>query len=119
MIWRQSQPPEDANNLSLARNSGGEGLQRAFAEEPRAARGSKQRRRPACRDAMVDWLYSRDAVSSPGVIRETMLQDLQRGYWFAEPFSDDDLDSAAAWLSRQGLAGGTGSTRHMARSSCA
>lgn len=80
---------------------------RAFAEELKAARDNKQRRRTACRDAMVDWLYSRDALSPPGVIRETMLEDPQRGYWFAEPFSDDDLDSAAAWLCRQRLADGT------------
>ena len=55
---------------------------------------------------MVDWLYSRDAVSPPGVDRDTMLQD-RRGYFFAEPFTADDLDAAAAWLHRQGLVGGT------------
>lgn len=55
---------------------------------------------------MVDWLYSRDAVSPPGVARDEILQD-QRGYFFAEPFADDDLDAATAWLHRQGLVGGT------------
>ena len=40
---------------------------RAFADDLQAARSNKQRRRSACRDAMVDWLYSRDAVSPPGV----------------------------------------------------
>ena len=79
---------------------------RGFAEELHAARGNKPLRRSACREAMVDWLYSSDAISPPGVVREKMLQDLQRGYWFAEPFSADDLDSAAAWLRRQGLADG-------------
>ncbi len=73
---------------------------RAFAEDLQAARGNRQRRRSACRDAMVDWLYSSDAVSPPGLTRDTMLQDPQRGYFFAEPFSADDLDAAAAWLHR-------------------
>jgi len=80
---------------------------RAFAEDLQAARGSKQRRRSACRDAMVDWLYAGDAVSPPGMVRDTMMQDPQRAYFFAEPFSADDLDAAAAWLYRQGLVGGT------------
>jgi hypothetical protein len=81
---------------------------RAFAEGLQAARANKQSRRSACRDAMVDWLYSRDALIPPGAIRDTMLQDPQHGYWFAEPFSADDLDIAAAWLRRQGLVKGTG-----------
>lgn len=79
---------------------------RAFVDELQAARSNKQRRRSACRDAMVDWLYSRDAVSPPGVDRARMLQD-QQGYFFAEPFTEDDLDAAAAWLQRQGLVRGT------------
>ena len=80
---------------------------RAFAEDLQAARGSKQHRRSACRDAMVDWLYSGDAVRPPGVVRDRMLQDPQRGYYYAGPFTADDLDTAAAWLHRQGLARGT------------
>lgn len=102
--------------LSLAAGLGGiESLDvlatpegRAFTEGLQAARGNKQRRRSACRDAMVDWLYSCEAMCPPGVVRDMMLQDLQRGYWFAEPFSADDLDAAAAWLRRQGLVDGTG-----------
>lgn len=78
---------------------------RAFADDLRAARSNTQRRRAACRDAMVDWLYSRDGVDPPGVVRDTMSQD-RRGYFFAEPFTDNDLDSAAAWLYRQGLVKG-------------
>lgn len=80
---------------------------RAFAEDLQTARGSKQRRRSACRNAMVDWLYAGDAVSPPGIVRDTMMQDLQRAYFFAGPFSADDLDAAAAWLQRQGLVRGT------------
>ena len=89
---------------SLAASSTPEG--RAFADDLQAARSDTQRRRSACRDAMVDWLYSRDAVNPPGVARDKMLQD-RRGYFFAEPFTADDLDAAAAWLYRQSLAGGT------------
>jgi hypothetical protein len=80
---------------------------RAFAEGLQAARGTKQRCRMACRDAMVDWLYSCDAASPPGMARDMMLQDPQHCCWFAEPFSADDLDAAAAWLHRQGLVRGT------------
>jgi hypothetical protein len=79
---------------------------RAVSEALQAARGSRQRQRSACRDAMVDWLYSVDAVSPPGVVRDAMLQDPRRNSYFGEPFSADDLDAAAAWLQRQGLAGG-------------
>ena len=79
---------------------------RAFADDLQATRSNTQRRRSACRDAMVDWLYSRDAVNPPGVVRDRILQD-RRGYFFAEPFTADDLDAAAAWLYRQGLVGGT------------
>ena len=79
---------------------------RAVSDGLREARSSRQRQRSACRDAMVDWLYSVDAVSPPGVVRDTMLQDPRRNSYFGEPFLADDLDSAAAWLQRQGLAGG-------------
>lgn len=97
-----------ANSLgsveSLAAQSIPEG--RALADDLRAAHSDTQRRRSACRDAMVDWLYSCDAVNPPGVVRDRMLQD-RRGYFFAEPFTANDLDTAAAWLYRQGLVGGT------------
>ncbi len=89
---------------SLAAQSTPDG--RAFADDLQAARSDTRRRRSACRDAMVDWLYSREAVNAPGVVRDRMLQD-RRGYFFAEPFTADDLDAAAAWLYRQGLVGGT------------
>lgn len=101
--------------LSLAAGLGGiEALDvlaspegRAFAERLRAARDNKQRRRSACRDAIVDWLYSCDAVSPPGVVLDMMLRDPQRCYWFAEPFTAGDLDAAASGLRRQGLVDGS------------
>ena len=46
---------------------------RTFAEDLRTARRSKQRRRSACRDAMVNWLYSFDVTSPPGLVRDKML----------------------------------------------
>ncbi len=79
---------------------------RAFADDLQAARSDTRRRRSACRDAIVDWLYSRDAVNPPGVNRDGILHD-RRGYFFAEPFTADDLDAAAAWLYRNSLVRGT------------
>lgn len=78
---------------------------RAFTDDLQATRSDTQRRRSACRDAMVDWLYSRDAVKPLGVVRDKILQD-RRGHFFAEPFTANDLDSAAAWLYRQSLVSG-------------
>jgi hypothetical protein len=80
---------------------------RTFTENLRAARRNKQRRRSACRNAMVDWLYSGDVTSPPGAIRDRMLKDPERGSFFGELFSVGDLDAAAAWLYRQGLVRGT------------
>jgi hypothetical protein len=80
---------------------------RAFTERLQAARANKQRRRAAAHDAMVDWLYARDALRPPGLAWEGMLQDSARGYWFAEPFSWDEIDAASAWLQRRGLVDGT------------
>jgi hypothetical protein len=37
-----------------------------------------------------------------------MLKDPRFGFWFAEPFSEGDLDAAAAWLFGQGLVAGIG-----------
>jgi hypothetical protein len=76
----------------------------SWVEKLRATRANKQLRRAACRDAMVDWLYSRDAVSSQVLpARDEMLDDPGRGMWLGHPFSEADLDEAAAWLHRQGL----------------
>lgn len=76
-------------------------------EDWRSTRANRGMRRTACRDAMVHWLYSLDAVSStkaPATL--AMLNDAQHGIWFAEPFTDDDLDTAAAWLHGNGLVEG-------------
>ena len=58
-------------------------------------------------DAMVDWLYSRDATSELAMpVKDAMLDDPRHGLWYAEPFTEGDLDAAAAWLQRQGLVKG-------------
>jgi hypothetical protein len=77
---------------------------RALVEQLKATRADKRLRKSACRDAMVAWLYSVDAVS-PDIhpVREWMLGDSRHGVWFAEAFSPGDLDAAAAWLHRQDL----------------
>lgn len=80
---------------------------RTWAERLLAIRADKKMRKAACRDAMVDWLYSRDATSELEMpVRDAMLDDPQHGLWYAEPFTDSDLDTAAAWLHRQGLVKG-------------
>lgn len=80
---------------------------RRLVEDLQARRADKRLRKAACRDAMVDWLYSRDAVSPmTQPARDEMLSDLRWGVWLAEPFSADDLDAAAAWLHRHGLVKG-------------
>jgi hypothetical protein len=40
------------------------------------------------------------------VVRGQMLADTRRSIWFVEPFSSEDLDEAATWLHRNGLADG-------------
>lgn len=108
---------ESRSLIDLAAGLGGiEGLDvlvtpqgRDLAEQLQTARSDNRRRRTACRDAMVDWLYARDTTSAKPQEwpdRDAMLADPQRGMWFAEPFSADDLGAAAAWLQRKGLVDG-------------
>lgn len=80
---------------------------RRLAEEFQARRSDSRLRRVACRDAMVDWLSSQDATSPlTQPARERMLADPRYGTWLAEPFTEADLDGAAAWLHRQRLVDG-------------
>jgi hypothetical protein len=84
----------------------GQGL-RDVAEDWRSKRANSGMRRTACRDAMVSWLYSLDAVSAAKApATQAMLDDPRHGIWFAEPFVAEDLDRAAAWLHRNGLVEG-------------
>ncbi len=81
---------------------------RDFVADVRAQRENKGRRKAACRDAMVHRLHALDAVA-PGPdmpVRDAMLADTWHGSWYAEPFSEADLDNAADWLHRNGLVGG-------------
>jgi hypothetical protein len=58
---------------------------------------------------MVSWLWSHDAVRlRDQLARNDMLDDRRHGVWFAEPFSEEELDAAAAWLRRHDLVAGTG-----------
>jgi hypothetical protein len=78
-----------------------------FAEELESRRADKRLRRAACRDAMIDWLYARGAISSLSQpARDEMLLDTRWGTWLAEPFSVDDLNATAAWLRSRGLVNG-------------
>jgi hypothetical protein len=72
---------------------------RLLAEQVQARRADKRLRRVACRDAMTDWLSSQDATSPlRQSARDQMLDDPRYGTWLAEPFSEVDLNEAAAWL---------------------
>lgn len=76
-------------------------------EKLRAARANRVQRRTACRNAMLAWLYSIDAMSRANMpVRDAMLNDCQHGTWLAQPFASGDLAEAAAWLLRQGLVEG-------------
>jgi hypothetical protein len=106
---------ESHSLISLSASMGGlSGLQvlplqgvRDRAEELRARRADRGLRRTQCRDAMVDWLHSIDAVSATDIpVTESMLEDTRHGIWFGEPFTARDLDKAAAWLHQQGLVEG-------------
>lgn len=106
---------ENRSLINLAAAMGGiSGLQvhvsqsvRDMAEDWRSKRANRGLRRTACRDAMVSWLYSLDAVSpARAPATQEMLDDPRYGTWFAEPFLADDLDAAAAWLHRKRLVEG-------------
>lgn len=78
-----------------------------FLEQLAAQRADKVQRRIACRDAMVAWLYSCDALNtSSQPVREWMLRNPKYGTWLAQPFQAADLADATGWLSDQGLARG-------------
>jgi hypothetical protein len=80
---------------------------RDLAEELRDTRADKRQRKSACRDAMVDWLYSQDVTTAgQSLVRNAMLDDPRHGLWWGESFTARDLDDAAAWLKRNGLADG-------------
>jgi hypothetical protein len=81
------------------------GRARDQVEEWREIRASTRLRRTACREALVDWLYGRDAVTDmpPFPAVDDMLADPRHGLWFAEPFARADVDAASAWLERQAL----------------
>lgn len=80
---------------------------RDLAEELRSTRADKRQRKTACRDAMVDWLYSQDATTAAeNLVRNAMLDDPRHGLWWGEPFAAKDLDDAAAWLKRNGMVDG-------------
>jgi hypothetical protein len=80
---------------------------RDMTEDWRSMRANSGMRKAACRDAMVSWLYSLDAVrADKAPATQAMLDDSRHGIWFAKPFAADDLDTAAAWLQRNGLVDG-------------
>lgn len=80
---------------------------RNYLEGLRSSRADKAKRRIACRDAMVAWLYSVDAINTRNQpVRQQMLSMPKYGMWLAAPFDDTDLADASAWLREQGLARG-------------
>ncbi len=80
---------------------------RNLAEQRQAAWTDRSRRRAACRVAMLDWLYSVDAVRElHQTSRDGMLTSAPHGFWYGQRFTNDDLDYAAAWLFRNGYVKG-------------
>lgn len=80
---------------------------RRLVEDLQARRDDRRLLKGACRDAMVAWLYSQDAVGElMQPVRDRMLEDPRYGMWLAKMFAADDLDAAAAWLDRYGLVKG-------------
>jgi hypothetical protein len=80
---------------------------RDMVEDWHSQRDNRGMRKAACREAMVSWLHSLDAVSPiKAPATQAMLGDSRHGTWFAEPFTTDDLDTAAGWLHRNGLVDG-------------
>ena len=78
-----------------------------WAGELCAKRESRGLRRAQCRDALVAWLYAADAVNpleAPAM--QAILEDPRYGIWYAEPFPEEDLDAAAAWLHDKGMVKG-------------
>ncbi len=77
---------------------------RDFAEELRLKRADRRKRRQACRDAVVDWLASLDAVSGHSVqVLSNMMASPRWGMWFGQPFTVADIAEAADWLHQNGL----------------
>jgi hypothetical protein len=77
---------------------------RAAAEELQVKRADKRRRRRECRDAILSWLASVDAVSSSNVqVLSNMLSNTRFGMWFAQPFAVQDVSEAASWLNQRSL----------------
>jgi hypothetical protein len=80
---------------------------RDFLETLLAKRANRGQRRAACRDAMVAWLHSVDAMNDANqFLRDVMLQDPRHGIWLAAPFTASDLADAAVWLRAQELVDG-------------
>lgn len=79
-----------------------------YLEGLRARRSNRVRRRTACRDAMVAWLYSSDATNDAKLpLRDAMLKDPQYGTWLGQSFLPADLADASAWLLSQALVRGS------------
>ena len=106
---------EEQGLLDLALGMGGVGAfdaragaaGRLLAEQRRAARASRSRRRAAARVALLDWLLAVDALSEFNMpARGSMLESHEHGYWFGQPFTEDDLDQASDWLARNNFVSG-------------
>lgn len=112
--WADLQHLGAEHLLDLALGGGIEGFDvrvtaegREVAERRQAARANRTRRRAACRMAMLDWLCQQDAVSElDQPAREAMLKSSEHGVWHGQPFTEGDLDYAAAWLFRNGFVKG-------------
>jgi hypothetical protein len=68
------------------------------------SRPDRALRKAACRDALVAWLYEKDAVSaSMQPVVDQMADDPHHGVWHGQAFTIEEIDAAAGWLERQGM----------------
>lgn len=78
---------------------------RARAQQIVHARQTGRRRKVASRDAVLDWLYDRDGAPAPSGVED--MQGDPRAFIEGDPFSDGELQQAAAHLAELNLIAGT------------
>lgn len=97
------------SDLMVARESWADVTDAGHVEAQRieAARSNRSQRAIACREALLDWLYEDEVGPSPShyPVTSDFLRDT-RAHFFGDPFTESEVDRAAAFLKEQGLIDG-------------